>query len=574
MAKYQHFDPRRMAELARNYLTGMVDPKNGYLPYWLVLPNQKPAEAAHCRVDDAELVGSWYEGLDSAMQVLGSQEGREVLDGFETFLRSSWGPAGLRYHQKYPWTHTMHASFHEMGYILPALNRILRKKPQDAETEARIRGLVHGMRSLVTERKVRTFWSGDYTEEKPIYEFPNDVYLLEGGFDLTRHTGRGEQSIRNAVVIPALAERAREKGDEEALDLAQGLANQLLGPSRYFNYRYAFFGHVHSAVWVAGGLADLTDLTGDPAYFTAAKGIYDYVRSLSSSFGWVPEYAQWHPMQEEHCETCCLKDMLVMAEKLTRHGYPEYWQDIVLFSRNQLAENQITSATYVVTDNSRPDTDSTTWKDLDRRMIGGFTGGSLPNSISLSKFRSIAGCCAGTAPMAIQLVWDHAVTREKDVTAVNVPLDRETEAWKLESDYPDRGEMRLTLKQGGQAAFRRYPFMGEKITCTVNGSPVRFREENGLILPPPLRPGESVTLRHPLRTAQRKETAAGRPYTVFWRGPDVVDITPHGEHLRLYQRDLRKEKVLPRPEDVVYTGAANYGPTQQKRETTAEDRKK
>jgi len=28
---------------------------------------------------------------------------------------------------------------------------------------------------------------------------------------------------------------------------------------------------------------------------------------------------------------------------------------------------------------------------------------------------------------------------------------------------------------------------------------------------------------------------------------------------------LTKEKYLPRPEDVVYTGAANYGPTQQKR---------
>ena len=565
MVKYQHFDPLRMAELARHYLTGMVDEKNGYLPYWLILPNQKPAEAAHCRVDDAELVGSWYEGLDSAMQVLGTDEGKEVLAGFEAFLRSSWGPMGLRYHAPYPWTHTMHASFHEMGYILPALNRILRKNPGDREMADRISGLVHGMRSLVIERKVRTFWSGDSPEEKPIYEFPNDVYLLDGGFDLTRHTGRGEQPIRNGVVIPALMNRAMEWGDEAALDLARGLANQLLGPSRYFSWQYAFFGHVHSAVWVASGLADLTDATGDPVYLTAARGIYDYVRSLSSSFGWVPEYAQWHPMREEHCETCCIKDMLVLAEKLTRRGYPGYWQDIVLFSRNQLAENQITSASYVVTDNSRPDTESTTWRDIDKRMIGGFTGGSLPNSISLSKFRSIAGCCAGTAPIAIQLVWDRAVDEEENRTVVNIPLDRDTDAWRLQSDYPDRGEMRLTLKKGGRAAFRRYSFMGERVECTVNSRPVSFREEDGLILPPPLAPGDTVALRHPLRTVRRKEMAAGQEYTVFWRGPDVVDITPRGEHLRLYQRDLRRGKVLPRPEDVPYTGAANYGPTQQKR---------
>ena len=144
-------------------------------------------------------------------------------------------------------------------------------------------------------------------------------------------------------------------------------------------------------------------------------------------------------------------------------------------------------------------------------------------------------------------------------------LDRETAAWKLESSYPDRGEIRLMLKKGGQAAFRRYPFMGKKLECLVNGESVPFREENGLILPPPLAPGDTAGLRHPLRTARKKEFAAGQEYTVFWRGPDVVDITPHGEHLRLYQRDLSKPKVLPRPEDVTYTGAANYGPTQQKR---------
>ena len=148
---------------------------------------------------------------------------------------------------------------------------------------------------------------------------------------------------------------------------------------------------------------------------------------------------------------------------------------------------------------------------------------------------------------------------------VNIPLDRETSAWRLESDYPDRGGMQLTLKDGGRAAFRRYPFMGNQPECAVNGNPVPLREENGLILSPELSPGDTFTLRHPLRTVRKKETAAGREYTVFWRGPDVVDITPHGEHLRLYQRDLRKEKVLPGPDDVIYTGAANYGPTQQKR---------
>ena len=207
MNRYKHFDLLEMASRSLNYITTMVDPHEGNLPYWLILPNKKPAEAAHCRVDDAELIGSWYEGLDSMQQLLGTDEGSDKLASFQRHLLSSWGEHGLRYHKKYPWTHTMHSSFHEMGYILPALNRLSKKFPDDEEIEARISGLVRGMRSLVYERKVRTFWSGDFYETEPIYEFPNDVYLQDGGFDMTRHTGRGEQSIRNSIMLPALVER-------------------------------------------------------------------------------------------------------------------------------------------------------------------------------------------------------------------------------------------------------------------------------------------------------------------------------------------------------------------------------
>ena len=126
--RYQKFDPALMARRSYNYLTRMVDEKEDNLPDWLILPNKKPAEAAHCRVDDAELVGSWYEGLDSAVSMLSSlgedvSRGREVLESFKRHLLSSWGEHGLRFHKKYPWTHTMHSSFHEMGYILPAMNR-------------------------------------------------------------------------------------------------------------------------------------------------------------------------------------------------------------------------------------------------------------------------------------------------------------------------------------------------------------------------------------------------------------------------------------------------------------------
>lgn len=562
--RYAKFDLPAVARRSLNYLTTMVDPKEDNLPYWLILPNKKPAEAAHCRVDDAELVGSWYEGLESMIDMLETDEGKDVLESFKRNLLSNWGEHGLRFHKKYPWTHTMHSSFHEMGYILPALNRLSIRYPDDTEIEERISGLIRGMRSLVIERKVRTFWSGDMQEPEPIYEFPNDVYLQDGGFDMTRHTGRGEQAIRNSIMLHSLVRRYEIKGDEVALDLAKGIANYVMGPSRYFSYDNNFFGHVHSAMWVASGLVRLGRLTGENKYIEKGKGIYDFTRSMSSSFGWVPEYMRWHPMDEEHCETCCIKDMIECAHELIACGYEEYWNDILLFSRNQLVENQVSYTGYVEEDNNLPDGNGITYHHVAERMIGGFTGGSLPNSISLTKFRSIAGCCAGIAPIAVKMVWDSAVSDVNGMKVVNIPLEKENAEYKLVTDYPEKGNVHLTLKNGGTAAFRRYPYMGKSITVTVDGKAAEYNEENGLIVIRNVEAGQKVTLSHAIRTVVRKEHCAGRDYKILWRGCDVIDILPHGEHMRLFQRDLRKPMSLPTPEDVVYTGAANYGPTQQK----------
>ena len=80
-----------------------------------------------------------------------------------------------------------------------------------------------------------------------------------------------------------------------------------------------------------------------------------------------------------------------------------------------------------------------------------------------------------------------------------------------------------------------------------------------------LRAGDQVVLEHPLETVTVPETVKGEEYQVIWRGPDVVDILPHGEHQRLYQRNLNIPYDEPTPDEVEFTGASDYGPTQQKK---------
>ena len=59
MAKYQHFDPRHMAELAHHYLTSMVDEKNGYI-YYSFTTRLVKTDLAGNPIGTAEgLVGTW-----------------------------------------------------------------------------------------------------------------------------------------------------------------------------------------------------------------------------------------------------------------------------------------------------------------------------------------------------------------------------------------------------------------------------------------------------------------------------------------------------------------------------------
>lgn len=258
--------------------------------------------------------------------------------------------------------------------------------------------------------------------------------------------------------------------------------------------------------------------------------------------------------------------MIECANELILAGYEEYWNDMTLFARNQLVENQLKVASYVVTDNTLPDGQGVTYREIDKRMIGGFTGGSLVNSISLSKFRSIAGCCVGMAPVALEIIWNRAVEYRGGMVLVNIPVDKETEEATVSMNYPDTGYISIKPKQTYDVAVRVYDWMGQNLEWRINGIACAPSREGNLVVFRNVKAGDIVELEHPVETAVVKETVRGEQYSVSWRGCDVVDIVPRGEHLRLYQRDLQIPKYYPSADDVHFTGAANYGPTQQAQE--------
>lgn len=560
--RYEKYSLDRSARLALNYLTTMVDEREDFLPYWLINVNSFPAWAKHCRVDDAELVASWYSAIVAVREILGTDEGRNVEEGFKRHLFKHWGDDGFRYHAAYPWTHTIHHSFHEDSYILAGLNTAI--EAGDATARDLAHRMVRGLRRVVIQRRLRTFWNGDFPITEPIYEFPNDVVLKDGGFDLGCVTGRGEGSIRNGIMLHAVVRHYQLTADEVSLDLATGLANHLIGLSRYFNYRGEFFGHVHSTVWVASGLVLLGRLTAMERYVEFGRMIYEYAKSLSSSFGWVPEYAQWHPMSEEHCETCCIKDMIECGLELIDAGYDEYWDVVNRFVRNQMDEQQLKDGSFVPVDTTRgPDEPGITYQDLDRRVIGGWSGGAEPNSISLARFRSIAGCCVGTAPQALWMVWRRVVEERDGVVSINLPIERDAAAAAVTIGYPNEGTMTVRAKKAGEYRLRVLPFMGEHLDLQVNGRDRPLGWRGQCLRIDRISAGDTIVLSHPIRETVQRETVRGVDYEVAWKGCDVVRLTPGGAPLKLYQRVEGVAKETPKPSS--NTANLSFAPTEQKK---------
>lgn len=106
--------------------------------------------------------------------------------------------------------------------------------------------------------------------------------------------------------------------------------------------------------------------------------------------------------------------------------------------------------------------------------------------------------------------------------------------------------------------------MGE-LSATSDGEKCSIVYHDGLAVIENIAAGITVEFTHKIETVKRKEMVAGMEFTVVWRGCDVVDLLPRGEHLRLYQRRLDIEKYIPTPNDIKYVGPNDMGPTQQKK---------
>lgn len=533
------FEPLEHASAALNFLTQMIDASLDGLPYGLLAPFCNPPFAEHNRMDDAQLIASWMEGISSCREMLGTNEGADVEETLaDNLLKEGWDEAtGLRFPTRRPWTPELdYCVISEMGVVLSALNRICEMTPGEKRAEQRAAALVKGLSQCVVRLEQRVGPMGVYSVDEPCLMFPSDVYVKGKGFEPGVSSGCTDWMVRCSVLIFPLVRRYQIAGDEAALALAMGLANTVTILSHMFTYRHEFSGHVYSALVTATGLALLGRLVNQDRYVARAKGIYDYVRRTTSAFGWAPEYMQWQLMADERCPSNVTAALMLCALELVDCGFPEYWDDVHRFWRNHLTQSQLRDTSFLGKSTKGVDTPIRCYTHFAERVRGAFSGCSAPNSLSLGRPLAMSSACSAVVPVAMLAAWRRTMEYSRGNLLVNFPVNAENEYAKITVGYPNSGFVRVKLKKQSRVIIRVYPWMPSPHEGTIDGRPCGLERRDDQISFPVSEVGTVLEFKHELKMRRVMENVMGLDFFGLWRGPEMVDILPHGLGFRLYQR--------------------------------------
>lgn len=182
------------------------------------------------------------------------------------------------------------------------------------------------------------------------------------------------------------------------------------------------------------------------------------------------------------------------------------------------------------------DTDQRTYKRIAERIKGGFLGCTTPNSVSLARYRGIAPCCSASAPKAMLKTWRRTAEFLRGNLIVNFPVNYEDANAKITVGYPNSGFVRVKLKKACRVIIRVFPWMPAPHEGTVDGRPAGLERRDDQVSFPPSEKGAVLEFKHDVKMRRVMENVMGLDFFGLWRGPDMVDILPHGFGLRLYQR--------------------------------------
>ncbi len=522
---------QRSASLAMSALLARVDMAQHTRPFFWVDYRADPPHESHSYWDYCDIAGRFVDGLILARQMTGRQDGADEEAALREFLFAQQDAEdGLFYNPEPDAEMSKYAP--DLGSTVAArhVDLFCQRAPLLAMTTLLASGdesvrprLQHMVRGLIGigER------NGDEVRF-PTYRWAR---TLQPGWYEGANIPEHWQGYRYAL-LTGLPRYVQLSGDEQALDLARGLARHYM---RHGDVPPdgRFHGNTHSGgiLPTTVGIARLGLFTGDQEMIDWAHRVYAWVREQTPEFGFLSDGLGLEGFFAGTCETCGLADLQHLAMLFSEYHVGDYWDDLERVARNQLVQNQYADADLL----------RRAFPNITPRVLGmlhgGFECAAHPNH--LLTWDGAEGCCIGGGLRALYHTWQSALVETPGETRVNMGISRSTPGVDVTAHEPQAGRIdvrvsagmprRVLIRLPGHAALREAQALVDGVLVNIawEGRYARFDD---------VRPGQVASLVYPLREDTRTYTIAGQTYTGRWRGHMMVEISPRGERYPIYDR--------------------------------------
>ncbi|MFH1006634.1 MAG: hypothetical protein V1800_03915 [Candidatus Latescibacterota bacterium] len=525
----------QLARKSQNYVLQNPDRRLGWVPHFSGRILSGPPCYAHEDWDACDVGWRMVEAGEVIRRMTGDSMTKEE-ECLRKMVFSTLAPDGLSYRRLEAWC-PHEAWMWDQGRALLALNTLMER--EDAPHLVRI-----------TEEMLRALERIAIPYQKRGLYYPMENWMGNGwGASILAHPPTGLQ-IEGAVLF------AERTGQECALQFARRVAYTVLNRSPLLlnenggfvhmgggDFPATHFTHLHSRLFISLGLARLASVTGDTALFALTRRALDYVLSLSTSYGWVPERSE-RKGSEAVDELCCIMDVIKLALFFAERGETDLYDLVERFVANQVTAHQINDYDRVADrlDLSPPpaDTRSCTYQGVLDRFLGGFTGSLTPEySIRVlddMPFLDVSGCCGPSGIMCLYLAWEAAIEEQGDRATVWMHFSRDGDLILVESLVSGGGHLRITAKRELKSLrVRIHPWADRSLVCaTAENARLPIRYEGNLAVLDRVLPHVPVSIRYPSPARRSVERVAERVVPVDWNGNEVVGIPPQAGLPALY----------------------------------------
>lgn len=536
-------DLAQRAELSLHALTGALDADYGYELYFFVQFCQKPPVMIHESTGLPTNNPKFAEAQAMMRVMSGSNYNLDIQQEMMNSMLRNVHADGLYYSplERRPWSHEgglavggiakPFANVYGNGRLLLAMMAWSQWDKNPAWEERMQRQADALVRIAIDKGDYAYYPVGRGVGEQ--HSFTPDGWAeteepKDGGFGVPMyHSG----------VIRALAGWYEMSGDRKALAMAGKLTNYLrrpfvwtaeVEPKAINGSQHGHCnGHFHAHAAALRGLLAYGIAVQDPDLLLFVRDGYEWLRNYGvSRIGWFPENLS---NVNQHCESCCIGDMVPLAIRLSQVGIGDYWDDVDRYVRNQLVEQQLTRKDYLekLAENSPVKSVQPPRETSDRvieRNLGGFVG---HGDLTLLPNTWIMHCCTGNGAPALYYAWDSILQSQGNFTTVNLLLNRLSPQLDVYSYLPYQGRAVLHNRTSRIIAIRIPAWVNRKdVKCSIGDRHLEAVWSGQYLLVENLNDGEAVTVEFPIKEHTEKFIHYDKEYTALFKGNTVIDLSP------------------------------------------------